>query len=53
VRWGPAGASSTDPAAGGAENPHLNVPGRDLKGIHIGDGLSSAADKVCEGDRVS
>src|SRR5215831_13493398 len=37
--------------AGGAENPrNLNVPGRDLKGIHFAMDFLPQQNKVCEGD---
>jgi glutamate synthase (NADPH/NADH) small chain len=39
--------------AGGAENPRdLNVPGRDLQGIHFAMEFLPQANKVCEGDTV-
>ncbi len=40
--------------AGGAEQPrNLNVPGRDLKGIHFAMEFLPQQNKVCEGDTVS
>ena len=39
--------------AGGAEHPRdLNVPGRDLKGIHFAMDFLPQSNKVCEGDTV-
>ena len=39
--------------AGGAEQPRdLNVPGRELKGIHFAMDFLPQSNKVCEGDRV-
>jgi glutamate synthase (NADPH/NADH) small chain len=40
--------------AGGAEQPrNLNVPGRDLKGIHFAMEFLPQQNKVCEGDTVA
>jgi glutamate synthase (NADPH/NADH) small chain len=40
--------------AGGAEQPrNLNVPGRDLKGIHFAMEFLPQQNKVCEGDQVA
>jgi glutamate synthase (NADPH/NADH) small chain len=39
--------------AGGAENPrNLNVPGRELKGIHFAMDFLPQQNKICEGDTV-
>src|SRR5262249_29555337 len=40
--------------AGGAEHPrNLNVPGRDLRGIHFAMEFLPQQNRVCEGDEVS